>query len=128
MTVLAGVLAAAAALLHVYIWVLESFRWTEPATRRTFGVSERDAPVLAPMAYNQGFYNLFLALVTIIGIVATAIGSTTAGLTMVLVGTGSMVAAGLVLLISSPAKASAALKQLVLPALAVVAILVDVMV
>ena len=24
-----------AALLHVYIWVLESFRWTHPATRRT---------------------------------------------------------------------------------------------
>ena len=41
-----------AALLHVYIWVLESFRWNEPSTRRTFGVSEEDARVLAPMAYN----------------------------------------------------------------------------
>ena len=61
-------LAVLAALLHVYIWVLESFRWTEPATRKTFGVSERDAPVLAPMAYNQGFYNLFLAIITVVGL------------------------------------------------------------
>ena len=38
-----------AALLHVYIWVLESFRWTHPATRRTFGVSEADAG--SPMGY-----------------------------------------------------------------------------
>ena len=51
-----------AALLHVYIWVLESFRWTHPATRRTFGTSESEAEITRPMAYNQGFYNLFLAI------------------------------------------------------------------
>lgn len=60
MTLVAVVLAAGAALLHVDIWVLESFRWTEPTTRRTFGVSEADARVLESMAFNQGFYNLFL--------------------------------------------------------------------
>ena len=58
--------------LHVYIWVLEAFRWTEPSTRRTFGVSEADAPVLAPMACNQGFYNLFLAIITIVGVALPA--------------------------------------------------------
>ncbi len=57
-----------AALLHVYIWVLESFRWTEPATRKTFGTSEADAEITRPMAYNQGFYNLFLAIITLVGL------------------------------------------------------------
>src|SRR5688572_547707 len=68
MTIPMVVFAVLAALLHVYIFVLESFRWTEPSTRKTFGVSEQDAAVLAPMAYNQGFYNLFLAIITLVGL------------------------------------------------------------
>ncbi|NPC41707.1 DUF1304 domain-containing protein [Nocardioides sp. zg-1230] len=118
MTVLAGVLAAAAALLHVYIWVLESFRWTEPATRRTFGVSERDAPVLAPMAYNQGFYNLFLAIITIVGL--ALLGSQEdVGRALSLAGTGSMLGAALVLVTHDRSMARAAITQGTLPALAV---------
>ena len=83
MTLVAVVLAAGAALLHVYIWILESFRWTEPATRRTFGVSEADARVMESMAFNQGFYNLFLALTTIVGLALIgsqeAVGTALAG-------------------------------------------------
>ena len=58
-----SVFAGIAALIHVYIWLLESVLWTSESTRRTFGVkSAADAEALRPMAYNQGFYNLFLAL------------------------------------------------------------------
>ena len=89
MTILAVVFAVGAALLHVYIWVLEAFRWNEPATRKTFGVSEADAPVLAPMAYNQGFYNLFLAITTIVG-VALLGEQGDAGRALALAGTGSI--------------------------------------
>ena len=71
-----------------------------------------------------GFYNLFLAIVTAAGIVVTTVGASTVGLTMVFVGTGSMVAAGLVLLLSSPAKAAAALKQLGIPLLAIIALII----
>ncbi len=67
-------------------------------------------------------------MVTVIGVVATAADSPTVGLTMIFVGTGSMVAAGLVLLISSPAKASAALKQLTVPALAIIALIVGLLI
>ena len=70
MDIVAAVFAAGAALLHVYIWVLESFRWTEPATRKAFGTSESDAETTKPMAYNQGFYNLFLAIITLVGVFA----------------------------------------------------------
>ena len=68
MTIFTVGFSVLAALLHVYIWVLESFRWTEPSTRKTFGVSEADAEVTRPMAYNQGFYNLFLAIITLVGV------------------------------------------------------------
>ena len=43
---------------------------------------------------------------------------------MVFTGAGSMVAASLVLLLSSPDKASAALKQGVIPALGMIALLI----
>lgn len=98
MTVLAGVFAAGAALLHVYIWVLESFRWIEPATRKTFGVSEADAPVLAPMAYNQGFYNLFLAIAAVTGLVLAAQGEDTAGVAVSATACSVMLAAAGILL------------------------------
>ncbi|HEY5981303.1 MAG TPA: DUF1304 domain-containing protein [Microlunatus sp.] len=125
MTVVGLVLAGLAALVHVYIFYLESIVWTGARARAVFGTGTREqAEVMKDLAFNQGFYNLFLALVTAIGIVATAVGWTTVGLTMVFVGTGSMVAAGVVLLLSSPSKAAAALKQLVIPLLAIIALVI----
>ncbi len=124
MTTAAVVLAAGAALLHVYIWVLESFRWTEPATRRTFGVSEADAEVMESMAFHQGFYNLFLAITTIVGL--ALIGSQEAvGTALALAGTGSMLAAALVLVGHDRRMVRAALIQGTLPALAVVFLLLQ---
>jgi putative membrane protein len=113
-----------AALLHVYIWVLESFRWTHPSTRRTFGVSEADAEVLAPMAYNQGFYNLFLAIIALVG-VALMRSEHWAGSALALAGTGSMLAAALVLVTHDRSMVRAALTQGTLPALAVLFLLLE---
>jgi len=114
------VLTGLAALIHVYIWFLESFAWTRPATRRLFGTSEAEAEATRLLAFNQGFYNLFLAIAVIVGIALIAWGDDAAGATAVFVGAGSMVAAGLVLIASSPDKISAALKQLVPPLLGIV--------
>jgi putative membrane protein len=114
------IFAALAALIHVYIFVLESLRWTTPATRKTFGTSVEEANATKEMAFNQGFYNLFLAVVALAGIIAGASGHHGVGAALVLAGCGSMLAAGLVLLISSPAKAKAALVQLTFPLIAVV--------
>jgi putative membrane protein len=108
-----------AALLHLYIWVLESFRWNEPATRRTFGVSEEDARVLAPMAFNQGFYNLFLAIGTTVGI-AMSHANRDAGLALVLLGVGSMLAAALVLISSDGSNARGAVVQGMFPVICLV--------
>lgn len=112
--------AGLSALLHVYIWVMESLTWTSPRTRATFGISEEEALATKELAFNQGFYNLFLAIVTIVGIVIGGFGHCGVGLALVFAGTGSMLAAALVLLISSPDKARAAITQGILPLIAVV--------
>jgi len=120
MLIVAAIFAALAALVHVYIFVLESLRWTAPATRKTFGTTVAEAEATKDLAFNQGFYNLFLAVVAAAGIVAAAAGHHGVGAALILAGTGSMLAAGLVLLISSPSKARSALVQLAFPLVAVI--------
>jgi len=87
--------------LHVYIFAMESLWWTTPRVRVTFGASELDAQVTRAMAFNQGFYNLFLAIVTGAGVVAHARGESAVGAALVIAGAGSMLAAALVLLVSA---------------------------
>lgn len=70
------VLAALAALVHVYIFTLESLTWTSPRTRAVFGTTPEIAEATRELAFNQGFYNLFLAVVAAAGVVATATGAT----------------------------------------------------
>ncbi|MGN7978154.1 DUF1304 domain-containing protein [Microbacterium sp. 22195] len=119
--VVAGlILAGLAALVHVYIFVMESLIWTTPRVRATFGVTEEEALATKSMAFNQGFYNLFLAISVFTGIVFFAVGAHAVGATLVFVGAGSMAAAAIVLLLSSPDKRGAALKQGVIPAVAVI--------
>lgn len=119
--VIAGlVFAALAAALHVYIFVMESLTWTSARTRATFGISEQEAQATKELAFNQGFYNLFLAIVTVIGVVAVGLGHNAIGAALVFAGVGSMLAAAVVLLTSSPEKARAAITQGAFPLIAVV--------
>jgi len=118
------VLAVLAALLHVYIFVMESLTWTSPRTRATFGTTPVTAETTKELAFNQGFYNLFLAIVTAIGVAAVLIGAKAVGVALVFAGVGSMLAAALVLLLSSPDKARAAITQGTLPLIAVVLLVI----
>jgi putative membrane protein len=93
--VVACVFAALAALVHVYIFALESVRWQHPATRKVFGTTAEAAEITAPLAYNQGFYNLFLAIGTAVGI-ALINSNRDAGVALIVLGVGSMLAAALV--------------------------------
>ena len=119
--ILATVFAALAALLHVYIFVMESVQWSHPRIWKRFGLPDQTAAdITKPMAYNQGFYNLFLAIGVVIGLVliyAGADGSpmAAAGLALVLFSLGSMVAAALVLLTSGLRYLRPALIQGTLP-------------
>ncbi|MDX1877053.1 DUF1304 domain-containing protein [Mycobacterium sp. SMC-18] len=118
------IVAGLAALLHVYIFVMESLTWTSPRTRATFGLTEQQAVDTKELAFNQGFYNLFLAIVTAVGIAAIILGCNAVGLALIFAGIGSMAAAALVLLLSSPEKARAAITQGIFPVLGIVALLI----
>jgi putative membrane protein len=114
------VFAAVASLLHGFFFYLESVVFTTPPTWKRFGVtSQADADVLKPMAYNQGFYNLFLAIGTIVGIVLAAAGHTAVGGALAIFGTSSMALAGVVLASTGRAMIRAAAIQFVPAALAV---------
>jgi len=113
------VLTGLAALLHVYIFWLESLAWTG-AARKVFGTSAEEAEATKELAFNQGFYNLFLAVLVALGTVLIGADRRAAGGALVLAGAGSMVAASAVLLLSSPDKRSAALKQGLIPLIGVV--------
>ena len=123
MLIIGIVCAVLAAGLHVFIFYLETIAWEGQIARKVFGTVEQ-ARATAFFAYNQGFYNLFLALMTIIGVIVSLIGQVPIGVTLMLAGTGSMAAAASVLCAKSSAHRGAAFKQGLLPLLAVVALLI----
>ena len=123
--VIAGLMVAAlAAVLHVYIFVMESITWTSARTRAVFGTTREEAETTRLLAFNQGFYNLFLAVVTVIGVVVVFSGASAVGAALVFAGVGSMLAAAIVLLASAPDKARSAAIQGFLPLTAVVLLVV----
>lgn len=119
MTVIAWICAALAALVHCVIFYLESAAWGSPRATAVFG--EVDAEATRFMAFNQGFYNLFLAVVTVTGIAFWASGAAAVGAALLVAGLGSMLAAALVLAAASPAHRGAALKQGAFPLLGLLA-------
>jgi putative membrane protein len=117
---IALVAAGIAASIHVFFFVLESLRFKEPATWRRFNVeSQRDADLLGPMAFNQGFYNLFLAIGAVGGIAAVLLGHPEIGRTLVFFTCGSMALAGLVLVVTDRRLAGSALIQSGAPVVAI---------
>ena len=98
MLALALVAIVVAALFHVATFVMESVLFTRPAVWRRFGVaSQQDAETIRPMALNQGFYNLFLAVGALVGVVAVALDHRTVGATLIVFAGASMLGAGVVL-------------------------------
>lgn len=117
-----GMIAAfLAAALHVVIFYIESFAWTTRALS-VFGMDRESAEATKEMAFNQGFYNLFLAIEAFAGITVYFLASRPVGLTLAVFGVGSMLAAALLLFVTSPDKRSAAIKQGFLPLVAAAAL------
>lgn len=99
------------ALFHVYVFTLESITWRTPKTWKRFGLPSQDhADITAPMAFNQGFYNLFLGLGAIVGIALLGTKSAV-GFTLILFAALSMVGAGVVLFFSVKRSRRAAMIQ-----------------
>lgn len=69
MHMLANILIALVAALHIYFLILEMFLWTKPLGLKTFRNSLEKAKDSAVLAANQGLYNGFLAIGLIWGLV-----------------------------------------------------------
>ncbi len=121
MAVIASIFVALAALLHGYIFLMETVWWTRPAIWRRFGVADQAAAdTTRPMAYNQGFYNLFLAMGAALGLLFYWAGLAAPGKTLVLFTMACMVLAALVLTTTGRGYVRAALVQGTLPLIAFV--------
>ncbi|GGP17814.1 DUF1304 domain-containing protein [Silvimonas iriomotensis] len=74
MTLIASLLVALVALLHVYFLALEMFFWTKPLGRKVFRLTPEFAEASKVLAANQGLYNGFLAAGLIWGLTLGAAG------------------------------------------------------
>ena len=71
---IATVLTALVALLHLYFLVLEMFLWDKPAGLKAFGNTPQRAADTKILAANQGLYNGFLAAGLLWGLFQGAAG------------------------------------------------------
>ncbi len=124
MPTLTLVLAGLAGVLHIGFFYLESVAFRKPFAHRTFGITDpAEVEVLSFSMLNQGFYNLFLAIGTLVGVIGTAAGWTPQGPTLVVFGCLFMIGAALVLVVARPRMARGALIQGLLPLLALLPLL-----
>lgn len=99
------------AAFHGYVFYLESIIWRKPKTWKTFGLPNQEhAEIIRPMALNQGFYNLFLAIGALVGLGLLGTNDTIAR-TLMLFSALSMVGAGVVLFFSVKTSKRAAIIQ-----------------
>lgn len=105
------------ALLHIYIFAMESLLWTHPRTIKAFRMNAADAHTTRVFAFNQGFYNLFLSMELLAGLYLVRIQSIPNGRILIDFAALSVFGAGLVLFFSERKLRAPAMAQAV-PAMA----------
>ena len=126
MDLLAQAATLAAAAIHAWFFVLETLWFERPSVHGRFGLTTpEEVGTVRSWAFNQGFYNLFLAAAAVIGVGLVAAGSVDAGRAVILVACGSMVAAGVVLVAHDRWFARAAAIQALPPLVAIVGLLIS---
>jgi putative membrane protein len=103
--------AILAAVVHVLIFCMESLWWTNSKVRVRFRQAPEQAEATKLFAFNQGFYNLFLAIGTFAGLALVLGGHAVSGLTLVTWNCLSMLGAAIVLVVSAPQLRRGALIQ-----------------
>jgi putative membrane protein len=102
MTIPAQLLALAAALMHLWIFTMESVRFRRPEVHAMFEVRATDLAAVRPWAFHQGCYNALLALQVLAGLTVVHSGSVAAGQALVLAASLSMLAASVALIAFDP--------------------------
>jgi putative membrane protein len=97
----AWVFASIAGGLHILVFVWEALVFPRPSVhQRIFSTPTEDVPAIRLWAFGVGFYNLFLGLGAIIGVIAWVVGNETVGRTLVIYTCLFMFLSGLVLVIA----------------------------
>jgi len=116
MSVIAQVFVVVAGVFHVVVFAMESVLFRKPSTYKRFLVKDTEVETARPWAFNQGFYNLFLA----VGALGGLIWGGDKGHAIALFACACMAGAGIVLLASDRRMLRAAAAQAVPPILALV--------
>ena len=111
MIALMSVAAILAGLIHVLIFCMESLWWTTPQVRARFRQTPEQASTTRLLAFNQGFYNLFLGLGIFGGLALAPLGHPHAGFIIVGWNCLFMIGAAIVLALSAPGMRRGALIQ-----------------
>jgi putative membrane protein len=101
MNVVAQVFTIIAVLFHVMAFVLESFLFGRPDVQTFMLGRPEPAPGVRLWAFNQGFYNLFLAAGPVAGLIDYHAGNVDVGRALVIYGCAFMAACGVVLFVSN---------------------------
>lgn len=96
---------------------LESFAWISDGALKAFNMTKEEAENTQEMAFNQVFYNLFLAIEVFVGVFLMATRNP-AGKALVTFAVSSMAFAAILLYVTSPNKRFAAIKQAIFPLMA----------
>jgi putative membrane protein len=118
--------AGIAGLLHVVFFLFESVLFKQPKIQKRFHVEAGAAEAVRPWAFNQGFYNLFLAIGCFVGLTAmhAAFLDAVTARAFVIFPCACMVGAGMVLIATDKRMARSAAIQFVPPAIALASLFV----
>ncbi|GAB2825951.1 DUF1304 domain-containing protein [Lentzea nigeriaca] len=102
MNAFAQTFAVTAALMHLWIFTMESLRFARPRVHAMFDVRTADLAAVRPWAFHQGCYNAILAIQTLVGLAVVHLGDASAGWALVLGACASMLAASVALIAFDP--------------------------
>ncbi|GGE88249.1 DUF1304 domain-containing protein [Mycetocola zhadangensis] len=101
MTIVVWVFAGIAAAVHILVFVWESLLFSRPGVHSgVFAIRSTDVPAIKLWSFCVGFYNLFLAIGLLFGVIMWATGNQTVGRTLVAYICIFMVLCGVVLFVA----------------------------
>jgi putative membrane protein len=105
---IAQIFVGLAGVFHLAVFAMESLLFKKPSTYKRFLIpNDAEAEIARPWAFNQGFYNLFLALGALGGLIAGG----DKGHAIALFAAACMAGAGIVLIASDRRMARSAALQ-----------------
>jgi putative membrane protein len=125
MNVVEQIAIVLAGLVHVLIFAMESVFFTRAQVYRRFLTRAEDVATIRQWAFNQGWYNLFLAAGAIGGVITIHAGNATAGRSVALFSCACMLGAATVLISSDRRMLRGALMQGILPLVALLAAIIS---